>query len=77
MLNREELERELVRFDKQKLITECLKLFDTNVALTERIEAYRIRVRDVEEANLDLVRMNRELKARTWWQMLKKKLRGQ
>ncbi len=75
MLTREDLERDLVRMDKQKLITECLKLFSTNVQLVERIEAYRVRVRIVEEANADLMTVNKALKQVTWWSLLKDKLR--
>jgi len=36
---RDDLEHELVMFDKQKLITQCLKLFDTNKELVSSLKA--------------------------------------
>jgi len=73
-LNRDELEREIVNYDKQKLITECLKLFDSNVGLVDRIEQLRgvnmellkQRVAYKEEAD--------QLRIRTLWQVLNQRI---
>lgn len=37
-LTRFDLEKELVNYDRQKLITECLKLFDSNKGLIVELE---------------------------------------
>ncbi len=68
--SRDELERELVRFDKQKILTQCLKLYDTNVELVLKIEAYQTRVKEMEEMVEGLVEKNRELKERKWIKVL-------
>jgi hypothetical protein len=73
-LTREELERELVMFDKQTVITQCLKLFDTNTNLVLQIEAYQNRIKEMEEMVEGLVAKNKELKQRTWFQMLRKRI---
>lgn len=69
-LTREELERELVRFDKQKLITQALKLFDTNKTLQQIIEGQieKIRILDAEKTSLT-VEVDR-LEGRKWVQVL-------
>jgi hypothetical protein len=73
-LSRDELERELVRFDKQKLITQCLKLFDSNRELVKTIESQKDRILQMEEMVEGLVNKNRELRQITWFQLLKKRI---
>ena len=73
-LTPEDLERELVLYDKQKLITYCLKLFNTNQELVLQVESYQHRVKEMDTMIEGLVDKNRELKTITWFQLLKKRL---
>ena len=69
-LSREELERDLVRRDKQALISDALKLFDSNKTLQGIIEGQveRIRILEAEKATLS-VEVER-LDSRRWVQVL-------
>lgn len=73
-LNRDELEREIVNYDKQKLITECLKLFDSNVRLVDELQTSRdiatIWKNDITVLQLEVQRLNE----RTLWQVLNKRI---
>ena len=69
-LDRDNLERELVRRDKQALISDALKLFDSNRMLQQIIDTRNKKVKDLE----DQARGHRlelgDLRNRTWWQVL-------
>lgn len=71
---REEIERELVRYDKQKLITECLKLFDSNKQLSFELQNSRevntATMSSLSNAKVEIAR----LKARTTWQVINDRL---
>ena len=73
-LIREELEREIVNYDKQKLITQCLKLFDSNVRLVDELgatRASRVILKDeIKELKID----NNRLELRTIWQVLNERI---
>jgi len=74
-LERDDLERELVRFDKQKLITECLKLFDSNVRLVAELDTHkRVGVSAIEKA-ADARNERDRLAARTIWQIARERLK--
>jgi len=73
--NRFELEKSLVSRDKQALISDCLKLFDSNQQLGVLLEESQNRVREQEEMIEGLVARNKELKARTWFRLLREKLK--
>jgi hypothetical protein len=73
-LKRDDLERELVRHDKQALITDCLKIFDTNTIMFEQIETLKAQVKDLE-ARLDIKRARIYLlEKRTVWQVINTRL---
>jgi hypothetical protein len=73
-LNRDELEREIVRYDKQKLITECLKIFDVNVKLAEELATHkRVGIAAIEKA-VDARKETDRLAARTIWQIINERL---
>jgi hypothetical protein len=75
MLNRDELERELVVYDKQKLITQCLKLFDSNKSLSHIIEGQVEKIRILEaEKQTDTVEIDR-LNSRRWVTVLNESIR--
>ena len=69
-LQRDELERELVTRDKQALIGDCLKIFDTNTMLFEQLEAAKTGLIVLKGANEKFeVKVNR-LRQRKWWQLI-------
>jgi hypothetical protein len=74
-LKRDDLERELVRKDKQAVITDCLKIFDFNTIM------YHTKL-DNEKQILELVQDKKGLEmqievleARSWFYMMLKRLR--
>jgi len=73
-LERGDLERELVVKDKQTLITDCLKIFDTNTILFEQIETAKAHIVDLQsEKEMAAVEINR-LKARSLWAILNERI---
>ena len=73
-LERHDLERELVVKDKQTLITDCLKIFDTNTIIFEQAEQLK---KDVINATLEMDRLECEierLKARSLWAILNERI---
>lgn len=73
-LKREELEREIVTYDKQKLITQVLKVFDSNVRLAEELERSRaVGVATMESLNKAKKRID-ELEGLTIWQKINQRL---
>lgn len=54
-LKRDDLERELVMRDKQALIGDCLKIFDTNTMLFEQVETEKGRTVTLKDEVLKLV----------------------
>ncbi len=73
-LERDELERELVRRDKQSLISDCLKIFDTNTMLFEQIETEKGRSADLEAEKRALSVEVERLAARTLWAILNERI---
>lgn len=69
-LKRDELERELVMRDKQALITDCLKIFDTNTMLFEQIEAAKLHLIILKGENKKLESEADRLRQRKWWQFI-------
>lgn len=66
-LNREDLERELVMYDKQKLITQCLKIFDTNVELVNSVKRLGLAADEAKEkANSLGAELDRLRKLKFW-----------
>ena len=74
-LERDTLERELVRRDKQALITDCLKIFDTNTMLFHQIEAHKERLTQLEAENRTLSVEVERLVARTLWVILNERIK--
>ena len=75
-LSREELERDLVRRDKQALISDALKLFDSNKVLQGIIEGQveKIRILEAEKTTLS-VEVER-LDSRRWVQVLNEHIKS-
>ena len=73
-LQRDDLERELVRHDKQALITDCLKIFDTNTIMFEQIETLKAQMEAVEIHRAELKIECNRLAARTLWQVLNERI---
>jgi hypothetical protein len=73
-LERDDLERELVRQDKQTLITDCLKIFDTNTMLFEQVEALKASLDHSVKNTFDREDEINRLKARTLWQVLNERI---
>ena len=73
-LERDELERELVLRDKQALITDCLKIFDTNTMLFEQVEAAKSELKLLKVENVDQRNRIDELRQRQWWQLINDRL---
>lgn len=73
-LNRDELEREIVNYDKQKLITECLKLFDSNVGLVDRIGELRGVNMELLKQRVEYKEKADRLELRTLWQVLNERI---
>ena len=75
-LKRDELERELVGRDKQALISDCLKIFDTNTMLFEQIQESKIIEKQLKAA-IDLLTAEvKRLNARTLWEILNERIQG-
>lgn len=69
-MTRDELERELVGYDKQKLITNCLKLFDANVKLVESAKTAREESGRLSGENLRLETEMTALKEKPFWHLV-------
>lgn len=72
---REEIERELVRMDKQTLITECLKVYDDHTRIVLEMSATRAALDATDKANRELVDEIRVLERRTWIAVLNDTIR--
>lgn len=53
-MTREELERDLVTRDKQSLISDCLKIYETNLSLVDVNRQQALRIEDQKEQILVL-----------------------
>jgi len=73
-LERHDLERELVVKDKQTLITDCLKIFDTNTILFEQIETAKMHMDNLGQDIVDLKKEIERLKARSLWAILNERI---
>jgi len=73
-LERDELELELVRKDKQALINDCLKIFDTNTMLFEQVEAAKGNNDILDKMIRKLGTEIDRLKARTLWSILNERI---
>ena len=73
-LERDELERELVLRDKQALIGDCLKIFDTNTMLFEQIEAAKVELKQLKSDKQELSDLIDVYKQRKWWQLINDRL---
>jgi hypothetical protein len=60
-LTKDELEYEIVRYDKQKLISYCLKLFETNKRLVETNTALHKAAKKIEEESKLTKEVNKQL----------------
>ena len=69
-LERDDLERELVRQDKQTLITDCLKIFDTNTIMFEQNETFKAQVLDLEQRIKEHQDEIERLRGRSLWAIL-------
>lgn len=73
-LDRGKLERELVLRDKQALIGDCLKIFDTNTVMFEQMEILKAEAIDAAAAirgfKVEIDRLN----ARSLWQVLNERI---
>jgi len=73
-LERDELERELVRRDKQSLIGDALKIFDTNTMLFDQLETSKVAIKSLEGEKRSLnVEVDR-LRSRTLWAVLNERV---
>jgi len=73
-LERDELERDLVRRDKQALISDALKIFDSNTILFEKNIAYRHELDVIDKDKTALVVEVERLKARKFWAILNERI---
>lgn len=73
-LKRDELERELVMQDKQSLITNCLKIFDTNTMLFEQVEHSKVVIKQAVVTAKILNEEINQLRQRKWWQLINDRL---
>ena len=74
-LKRDDLERDLVRYDKQKLISECLKIFDSNKMLRDIVHNRVEQIATIEQDRTSLrVEVDR-LKSRSIWEILNERTR--
>ena len=71
---REEIERELVRYDKQKLITECLKMFDSNMGLADQVKTLRDKLGEAQIAEGTARKAEKRYDEMTVWQFINQKL---
>lgn len=76
-LERDDLERELVRRNKQSLIDDCLKIFDTNTMLFEQIETQKAMTAQLEDEKGKLIIQVDMLRQRKWWQLINDRLMWQ
>jgi predicted Zn-dependent peptidase len=71
---RDNIERELVRHDKQKLITQCLKLYDSNVRLADELARLNVvgveAMKSVNQFKAEV----RRLTERTMWQIINERI---
>jgi len=74
-LKREELERELVVYDKQKLITQCLKLFDSNKRLAHELSKSRGAFRKTQDLLFKKQEELKKLKDMSGWKFVTRKWR--
>jgi len=73
-LERDELEREIVTYDKQKLITEVLKIWEVNVRLAGELDRSRTAgIRAMEKIAEHRNRID-ELERMTLWQKINQRL---
>jgi len=73
-LERHDLERELVVKDKQTLITDCLKIFDTNTIIFEQVETFKTQVFELEQRIKEHQGEVERLKARSLWAVLNERI---
>lgn len=73
-LERDELERELVVKNKQALISDCLKIFDTNTMIFEQIETAKGNTKVLDDLIRKLGKEIDRLKARTLWAILNERI---
>jgi len=73
-LERGDLERELVVKDKQTLITDCLKIFDTNTMLFEQLQALKEAGKEAAKAAEAFGVEIERLKARTFWAIINERI---
>ena len=73
-LQRDDLERELVRRDKQALITDCLKIFDTNTMIFEQVETFKTQVFELEQRIKEHQTEVERLRERSLWQVLNERI---
>lgn len=73
-LERGTLERELVRKDKQALITDCLKIFDVNTLMFEQSETAKQHIAVLESTILAREMEIERLKARSFWAIINERL---
>lgn len=75
-LERDELERELVMHNRQVLIDDCLKIFDTNTILFEQVEVLKGQKKQLTLDAVDAIKERRRLEARTLWSILNERIAG-
>lgn len=73
-LERDVLERELIRRDKQSLVSDCLKIFDTNTMIFEQVEAFKTKVNELERRIKEHQTEVERLKGRTLWAILNERI---
>jgi len=75
-LSRDDLERHLVTKDKQAVITDCLKIFDTNTFLYEGRLINEKRITELSKENHDLRETIIDMEGLTWGFLLKNWFKG-
>lgn len=73
-LERDELERELTRHNRQTLIDDCLKIFDTNTILFEQVERLKEEKKALTLDAVEAIKERRRLERRTLWQILNERI---
>jgi len=73
-LSRSDLEKEIINYDRQKLIDQCLKIFDSNTGLVTELDMmYKVTLQ--LKAEVKVLKYDVELlRQRKWWQLINDRL---
>jgi hypothetical protein len=73
-LTKRELEKELIGYDRQKVISKCLKLFEMNRRVVSHNDKIRLMLNDYRKRDILQGAEISRLRSRTVWQVLNENL---